>query len=422
MRTSCWRMPYSAQYARQLRGVCHAEPSRRWRIHPSMARAAPQRPRWAARGASRAATALRSVRRRNQLCCPSVATEHRVLPQRSAGPCDDANHNSCHSVATVHRVLPQRSAGSCDDATNTVAHMLQRRIACCNSAQCDIAELLHESAVCCNSAPHVATAYDSVAEQFDAPLVAARCSGAACCNACCNAVQPAVAQPNLLRKAHGNSDAAQYVAAQCRVATDRSPLQQTAAPVQPAAVSSTQRRQHAHGTGRACYNTAARLVAAHDDLLQRSAARCNRPQQFATDCSPLQPVAAMIATQCDSLQSTTGRCKRPQPVATDHSLLQPVAAMIATQCDPLQQTSSATGCNTVPSVATCCRLLQPVADCCNLLQRLQRSAVRCNRAQPVATVCDALRGVPGLRRAGVRLQVAQPVATQPPRPVRAVAP
>ena len=329
------------------------------------------------------------------------------------------NRHCCHSVATAHRVVQQRSAGSCDDATDSVANPLPQRIAGCNSAQCDNAELLHESAVCCNGAPRVATAYDSVAEQFDAPLVAARCSGAACCNACCNAVQPAVAQPNLLRKAHDNSDAAQYVAAQCRVATDRSPLQQTAAPVQPAAVSSTQRRQHAHGTGRACYNTAARLVAAHDDLLQRSAARCNRPQRFATDCSPLQPVAAMIATQCDSLQSTTGRCKRPQPVATDHSLLQPVAAMIATQCDPLQPTSSATGCNTVPSVATCCRLLQPVADCCNLLQRLQRSAVRCNRAQPVATVCDVLRGVPGLRRAGVRLQVAQPVATQPPRPVRA---
>ena len=319
------------------------------------------------------------------------------------------NQHCCKSVAAAHRVLQRSLAGSCNDVTDTLAHVLQQRIACCNSAQCDNTGLLHESAVCCNGAPHVATAYDSVADQVDAPLVAARCSGAACCNACCNAVQPAVAQPNLLRKAHDNSDAAQSVAAQCRVATDRSPLQQTAAPVQPAAVSSTQRRQHAHGTGRAC-NTAARLVAAHDDLLQRSAARCNRPQQFATDCSPLQPVAAMIATQCDLLQSTTGRCKRPQPVATDHSLLQPVAAMIATQCDPLQQTSSATGCNTVPSVAT---------DGCNLLQRCQRSAVRCNRAQPVATVCDALRGVPGLRRAGVRLQVAQPVATQPPRPVRA---
>ena len=217
-------------------------------------------------GASRVATALsRFVRRRNQHCC--------------------------HSVAAAHRVLQQRSAGSCDDATTTVATPLQRRIACCHSAQCDIAELLHESAVCCNSAPHVATAYDSVAEQVDAPLVAARCSGAACCNACCNAVQPAVAQPNLLRKAHGNSDAAQYVAAQCRVATDRSPLQQTAAPVQPAAVSSTQRRQHAHGTGRAatpqhdwlqcmttCCSAVPPVVTDHSDL-QRTAARCNRLQR-----------------------------------------------------------------------------------------------------------------------------------------------
>ena len=201
----------------------------------------------------------------------------------------------------------QRRSGPCDDATNPVAHPLQRRIACCNSTrQVRATTQPQQLPLRCNSASRVATAlsrfvrrrnqlggpYVAAAhrvlqrrsvrhrrtaarersllqqctaccnsvgfccKQVDAPLVAARCSGAACCNACCNAVQPAVAQPNLLRKAHGNSDAAQYVAAQCRVATDRSPLQQTAAPVQPAAVSSTQRRQHAHGTGRACYTAA----------------------------------------------------------------------------------------------------------------------------------------------------------------------
>ena len=72
-------------------------------------------------------------------------------------------------------------------------------------------------------------------------------------------------------------------------------------------------------------------------------------------------------------------------------------------------------------VATQCRLLQQTADCCNLLQRLQRSAVRWQQSASPLPVCDVLRGVPGLRVAGVRLHVAQPVATQPPRPVRAVA-
>ena len=192
---------------------------------------------------SRVATVLgRFVRRRNQHCRPSAAAAHRVL-QRSL-------------------------AGSCKDATETVAHPLQQRIGCCNSAQCDNAGLLHESAVCCNGAPHVETTDDSVAEQVDAQLVAARCNGAACCNACCSEVQPAVAQPNLLRKAHDN---VMHTSAICcsRVATDHSPLQQTTAPVQPAAVSSTQRRQHVHSTGRACRNPAARPVAAHEDLLQR---------------------------------------------------------------------------------------------------------------------------------------------------------
>jgi hypothetical protein len=209
---------------------------------------------------SRVATVLgRFVRRRNQHCRPSAAAAHRVL-QRSL-------------------------AGSCKDATETVAHPLQQRIGCCNSAQCDNAGLLHESAVCCNGAPHVETTDDSVAEQVDAQLVAARCNGAACCNACCSEVQPAVAQPNLLRKAHDN---VMHTSAICcsRVATDHSPLQQTTAPVQPAAVSSTQGRRHAHSTGRACRTTAARLVAAHDDLLQR----CNPLQQTTLRCNLLQRV------------------------------------------------------------------------------------------------------------------------------------
>ncbi len=131
--------------------------------------------------------------------------------------------------------------------------------------------------------------------------------------------------------------------------------------------------------------------------------------------------AQPVATDHSSLPWATARCNlcsdrnAVSPVATDHSPLQPVAAMIATQCDPLQQTSSATGCNAVPFVATDRRLLQPVAA----------FATQC---RPLTTerspllVCDALRGVPGLRGAGVRLLVAQPVATQPPRPVRAVAP
>ena len=107
MRTPCWRMRYSAQYARQLRGVCHAEPSQRWRIHPSMARAAPQRPMWA-------------------------AEEHRVL---------------------------QRRSGPCDDATNSVAHPLQRSIACCNSArQVRATTQPQQLPLRCNSASRVATA------------------------------------------------------------------------------------------------------------------------------------------------------------------------------------------------------------------------------------------------------------------------
>ena len=106
--------------------------------------------------ASRVATALsRSVRRRNQHCCPYVAAAHRVLQQRS--------------VRRRRTAARERS-------------LLQRRTACCNSVR-----------LCC--------------KQVDAPLVAAHWNGAACCNACCNAVQPAVAQPNLLQKAHGSSDA-----------------------------------------------------------------------------------------------------------------------------------------------------------------------------------------------------------------------
>ena len=179
-------------------------------------------------------SAQQVLRRRNQRGCPSVATAHRVLQRRSAGSCDDATNTvtnplqqriagcssaqpvrattqptrlpihcnsasrvatalsrfvrrrsqrGCPSVATAHRGLQQRSAGSCDDATYTVAHPLRRRIAGCNGAQFDNAALLHQSAVGCNSASRVAAANNSVAEQIVAPLVA---------------VQPAVAQPNLL--------------------------------------------------------------------------------------------------------------------------------------------------------------------------------------------------------------------------------
>ena len=142
------------------------------------------------------------------------------------------NRHCCHSVATAHRVAQQRSAGSCDDATDSVANPLPQRITCCNSAQqvrvttqptllpirCSGHHglqqrsvrqrrtaarergLLQRRTACCNSVR-------LCCKQVDAPLVAAHCNGAACCNACCNAVQPAVAQPNLLQKAHGSSDA-----------------------------------------------------------------------------------------------------------------------------------------------------------------------------------------------------------------------
>ena len=178
--------------------ACTCRVSRRWCIHRTRGPPAADVGR---RGASPACNSA-------QVC---ATTQPILLPIRCSGASRVAtalrrtvrrhNRHGRPFVAAAYNVMQQRSAGSCDDATDTGSSQLQQRISCCNSAQCDIAELLPERAVCCNGAPHVATAYDSVAEQVDAPLVAARCNGAACCNACCSAVQPAVAQPNLLRKA-----------------------------------------------------------------------------------------------------------------------------------------------------------------------------------------------------------------------------
>jgi hypothetical protein len=89
-----------------------------------------------------------------------------------------------HCVGTApasRRVLQQRSAWLCDDATNSVAHPLQQRIACCNSAP------YHNAATCCNAG------------------------------------QPAVAQPNLLQRSTTCCNAARSVE------TDHSLLQPVAA-------------------------------------------------------------------------------------------------------------------------------------------------------------------------------------------------
>ena len=76
------------------------------------------------------------VRQRNRHGCPSVATEHRVLQQRSAGLCDaatDAVANPLQQRLLQQRLLQQRSVRQRTAATRR--NPLQQGIACCNSAQ-----------------------------------------------------------------------------------------------------------------------------------------------------------------------------------------------------------------------------------------------------------------------------------------------
>ncbi len=128
----------------------------------------------------RVATALsRYERRRNQHCCPSVATAHRLLQQRS--------------------VRPRRTAAR-------ECSLLQQRITCCNSAQHGLCKRRNQQLF-----PSVATAH---ACRNSAPYHNAA--------TCCNAAQPGVAQPNLLQRSTC-CNAAQPVA------TDHSPLQPVAA-------------------------------------------------------------------------------------------------------------------------------------------------------------------------------------------------
>ena len=265
-----------------------------------------------------------------------------MLEERSVDSCDDATNTS--PAATTH--LQQRSAGSCDDATDTVAHPLQRRIACRNSAVHRHAALvaaqchpMQPSCACCNRVQFCCCP----AQQIDAPLVAAQCIGATCRSAvqfllqrsaaCCGATELVAAHDNRLqRSATGCNDGL------C-VATDHSPLQQTAARRCCGDSHAAQHRlsQCSHSAPQ----IAARLVAVQRSLMQRRAVRCNRAQPFATDRSPVQPVAASaaqrssmvtaqrarsVAARDNLLQCMTTCCNRPQPVATDHSPVQPGAA------------------------------------------------------------------------------------------------
>ncbi len=114
MCTPRWKMPYSSR--KQLRCVCM--PSQSAVVHPLLQR----------------------------------RMAHRVLQQHFAGSCDNATDTVAHLLQRRIACCNGAPHGACDDATNSVAHLLQRRVACCHRAQCDNAELLHESAVCCNGA------------------------------------------------------------------------------------------------------------------------------------------------------------------------------------------------------------------------------------------------------------------------------
>ena len=68
-------------------------------------------------------------------------------------------------VAEEHRVLQQRSAGPCDDATTTVATPLQQCSACCHSAQ-QVRATTQPTLlpICCSGASRVATALSATSQ------------------------------------------------------------------------------------------------------------------------------------------------------------------------------------------------------------------------------------------------------------------
>ncbi len=215
MRTPCWKMPQSAR--KQLRCVCHAESSMarealpaadvgrrgaspamyiyiyaqpcarratnghvaRLQAAPALGRDAPPLGHCGGRAPASSRLfppALRFVQRRNQFCCPSVATAHRELQQPS--------------VPQRSNLLPRSAA--CRGATEPVAtqhNVLQRSATCCNRPQ--------PAATCCRLLQPVAA---FAAQCRPLQQSAARCRCVMRCVACpgcewlesvCNAVPSA---------------------------------------------------------------------------------------------------------------------------------------------------------------------------------------------------------------------------------------
>ena len=359
------------------------------------------------------------VRRRNQHCCPSVATEHRVLQQRSAGLCDDATNAAANPLQRrlLHQILLQQRSVRLRTAA-TRRNPLQQRIACCNSAH-------YHNTARCTTAQSDATEH-RVLQQSTIPSLHSATRRRSCCGS-------AVQRCSLFC----NSVAQQRNRFQCRAVSCSRPRPAVAdhSPLQPAVAIATQRSS----MFTVCHKTAAQPVATQRHRLQPSTVRCNRPHFVVTCCSDCnaaqttwsqrvpQTATQPVATQRNLLQRCAVRCNRPHSVETccsDCNAAQTTWSRCATAQKHNRLQRSAPSRNAVPSVATDLTPLKPVAavatqrrqhghSVCHKQQhnRLQRSATCCNAVPSVATDHTPLKPVAAIAT-HTRWQPAVRIATQ----------